>query len=358
MTKTLSSPNIDLSSYNSVAKQLQIIKVKANEANLAGKTMWATFKEKLAKFTGWMSMTAAVSLFTRSIREAVTELKEVDTVLTEISKANDKLTDSQLSQIASSSFGISSKYGKTATDYLVGVQEMSRAGYANAEAMGELSTAAQGAGDMTADVANQFIIAADKAYKMNGSVEELTKTLDGINYITNNNAVNMSELSEGFSIVSSTAAASGVSAKELTAALGTMAATTQQSGSEVARAFRAILLNIRQVSDEEEGIDAEGLTKYEKACNDLGVSLKEVKDGVLQLRDPMQVLKELSIEYNKLSETDLKRTNLLNSVGGKLRSTQLDALLRQWDMYEEMLQQYEAGSGSMAREANNYCLVA
>ena len=317
MTKTLSNPNIDLSSYNSVAKQLQIIKVRANEANLAGKTMWATFKEKLAKFTGWMSMTAAVSTFTRSIRDAVTELKEVDTVLTEISKANDKLTNSQLAQIASSSFGISSKYGKKATDYLVGVQEMSRAGYANAEAMGELSTAAQGAGDMTADVANQFIIAADKAYKMNGSVEELTKTLDGINYITNNNAVNMSELSEGFSIVSSTAAASGVSAKELTAALGTMAATTQQSGSEVARAFRAILLNIRQVSDEEEGIDAEGLTKYEKACNDLGVSLKEVKDGVLQLRDPMQVLKELSIEYNKLSETDLKRTNLLNSVGGK-----------------------------------------
>ena len=90
----------------------------------------------------------------------------------------------------------------------------------------------------------------------------------------------------------------------------------------------------------------------------MGVSLKEVKDGVLQLRDPMQVLKELSIEYNKLSETDLKRTNLLNSVGGKLRSTQLDALLRQWSMYEEMLQQYEAGSGSMAREANNYCLVA
>ena len=65
----------------------------------------------------------------------------------------------------------------------------------------------------------------------------------------------------------------------------------------------------------------------------------------------MQVLKELSIEYNKLSETDLKRTNLLNSVGGKLRSTQLDALLRQWSMYEEMLQQYEAGSNSMAREA-------
>ena len=358
MLSQLANPNIDLNTYNALNKQFQTMRQEINAANVAGKNLWQTFKEKLGKFTGWMSMTYAVSLFTRSIRQAVVELKEVDTVLTEISKANDKLTDSQLAQIGSNSFGIASKYGKTATDYLTGVQEMSRAGYANAEAMGELSTAAQGAGDMTADVANQFIIAADKAYKMNGSVEELTKTLDGINYITNNNAVNMSELSEGFSIVSSTAASFGVRADELAAALGTMAATTQQSGSEVARAFRAILLNIRQVSDEEENIDAEGLTKYEKACNALGVSLKEVKDGVLQLRDPMQVLKELSIEYNKLSETDLKRTNLLNSVGGKLRSTQLDALLRQWSMYEEMLQQYEAGNGSMAREANNYCLVA
>lgn len=317
MLSQLANPNIDLNAYNAINKQFQTMRQEINAANVAGKNLWQTLKEKVAKFTGWMSMTYAVSMFTRSIRQALTELKEVDTVLTEISKANDKLTDSQLAQIGSNSFGIASKYGKTATDYLTGVQEMSRAGYANAEAMGELSTAAQGAGDMTADVANQFIIAADKAYKMNGSVEELTKTLDGINYITNNNAVNMSELSEGFSIVSSTAASFGVRADELAAALGTMAATTQQSGSEVARAFRAILLNIRQVSDEEENIDAEGLTKYEKACNALGVSLKEVKDGVLQLRDPMQVLKELSIEYNKLSETDLKRTNLLNSVGGK-----------------------------------------
>jgi len=32
----------------------------------------------------------------------------------------------------------------------------------------------------------------------------------------------------------------------------------------------------------------------------------------------MTVLKELSEEYNKLDESDVKRTNLLNSVGGKV----------------------------------------
>ena len=166
-----------------------------------------------------------------------------------------------------------------------------------------------------------------------------------------NNAVNMTELSEGMSIVGSTAASTG-DVDELTAALGTMAATTQQSGSEVARAFKAILLNIKQVSDEEEGIDAEGLTKYEKACNALGVSLKETKDGVLQTRDAMEVLAELSESYNKLDPNDIKRVDLLNSVGGKLRSTQLDALLTHFeDTYKPMLEQFVNGQGTMEKEA-------
>ena len=354
----LDNPNIDERSFNQLYKKFQILRQEIKATGNAGKTMFQSIGDSIKKFSSWMSMTYAISQFASALRDSINELKEVDTLLTEISKANDKLTDSMLKQIGNNAFDIASKYGKQAADYLSGVQEMARAGYENVEAMGELSTAAQGAGDMTADTANAFIVAADKAYHMNGSVEKLTETLDGINYITNHNAVNMSELSEGFSIVASTAASFGIQADQLTAALGTMSATTQQSGSEVARAFRAILLNIRQVSDEEEGIDAEGLTKYEAACNALGVSLKETKDGVLQTRDAMEVLKELSVEYSKLSEDDLRRTNLLNSVGGKLRSTQLDALLRNWDTYESMLQQYADGSGSMAREANKICLVA
>lgn len=284
-------------------------------------------------------------------KESITELKQIDTYLTEISKSNDKLTASELKNIGNNSFDIASKYGKVATDYLAGVQEASRAGYVNAEGIAELSVAAQGAGDMTAELANKYIIATDKAYKLGGSVEKLTEILDGSNYITNHNAVNMSELAEGMSIVGSQAASLGVDANETTAALGTMIAVTQQSGSEMARAFRAILLNIRQISDADEGIDAEGLTKYEKACNALNVSLKETKNGVTSLRDPMEVTKELSVEYSKLSENDIRRTNLLNSVGGKLRANALDALLKNYDMYSTMLEQYAQGTGSMAVEA-------
>lgn len=217
--------------------------------NKLGASLKNQFAQATRSFTMWLSASTAVMKLISETREAVTELKEVDTILTEISKTNHSLTSSDLTKIADNGFDVASKYGKTVTDYLSGVKDMSRAGYKNAEAMGELSTAVQGAGDMTADVANQMIIATDKAYKLRGSVEELTKILDGMNWISDNNAVNMTNLSEGMSIVGSTAASFGVEVNELTAALATMTASTQQSGSEVARAFRAILLNIRQVSD-------------------------------------------------------------------------------------------------------------
>lgn len=342
---------VNLSRWNEINGILKKTENSMRGLHRLGASLKDQISQAAQSFSQWLSVSSVVMFAVSKTKNAISELKEINTYLTEISKANDKLSKSDLNEIGNNSFDIASKYGKKSTNYLSGVQEASRAGYENADGIAELSVAAQGAGDMTDELANKYIIATDKAYKFGGSVEKLTEVLDGSNYITNHNAVNMTELAESMSIVGSTAASFGVDVDEATAALGTMIATTQQSGSEVARAFKAILLNIRQVSDEEEGIDAEGLTKYENACNALNVKLKETKDGVLSLRDPMEVLRDLSTEYNKLEESDIRRTDLLSSVGGKLRATQLDALLRQWGTYETMLQQYADGTGSMAVEA-------
>lgn len=322
---------------------------------LAFKDQWT---QAVDSFKTWLSASSAVMLVVSKTKEAVTELKEIDTTLTEISKTNDKLSKSDLKNIGNDAFETASKYGKKATDYLSGVQEASRAGYENAENIAELSTAAQGAGDMTAELANSYIIATDKAYGMEGSVQKLTQTLDGANEITNHNAVNMTELAEGMKVVGSQAASSQISVEETTAALGTLIAVTQQGGSQMGNAFKGILMNLRQVTGEVDGeeIDQESLTKYEKACEALGVSLSEVKDGAVSLKEPMQILKELSAEYTKLDKDDAKRANLLSAIGGKYRANALNAILENWSTYENMLQQYADGDGSMAEEAD-FCLV-
>lgn len=317
----LKGGNISLEKWNQVSNKLKETENSMRVLGKLGKTFKEQWSQAISSFSTWLSASAVVMKAVSETKEAISELKEVNTYLTEISKANDALSESELAQIGDNSFNIASKYGKTATDYLSGVQEMSRAGYENADSMAELSVAAQGAGDMTAELANQYIIATDVAFKMNGSIEALTETLDGANSITNHNAVNMTELAEGMSVVGSQAASSQMEVNEVTAAIGTMVAVTQKSGSEMGNAFKGILMNLQQVSgdvgDGEDIIDSDSLTKYEAACAELGVSLKEVKDGVISLKEPMQILKELSEEYTKLDESDAKRANLLSAVGGK-----------------------------------------
>lgn len=246
--KELSSgDNVPLSRWNQINQSLTKTESQMRVLGKLGMTFRDQWSQAVSSFGTWLSASTVVMKVISATKEAVTELKDIDTYLTEISKSNDKLSKNQLKTIGIDSFETASKYGKKATDYLSGVQEASRAGYENAESIAELSVAAQGAGDMTADLANSYIIATDKAYDMNGSVTDLTKTLDGANNITNHNAVNMTELAEGMKVVGSQAASSQMSVEETTAAIGTLVAVTQQGGSEMGNAFKGILMNLRQI---------------------------------------------------------------------------------------------------------------
>lgn len=345
--------------FQKIVANFRNIKAEAKSLGLTGGTVFTSLWANIKKFSSWMSMTTVVSTAIMDIRNAIVELKEIDTILTEISKTSDRTTES-LEKLGKTSFDTASKYGQKASDYLLGVQEMSRAGFGEIESeqMAELSTLAQSAGDMTAELANQYLIATNAAYKLEGSTEKLNRVLDGQNLITNKNALNLSELAEGTKIVASQAANAGIGADQLTAALGTMIATTQQSGSEMANAFKGILINLQQIkgyTDEETGetFDAESLSKYEKACEAMGVSLKEMKDGILQLKNPMQILDELADKYKELDASSTLRANLLSSVGGKYRANALDSLLSNWDTYKKMLSEYgsDEALGSAAKEA-------
>ena len=109
-----------------------------------------------------------------SWKDVVAELKKVDTLLTEISRTNSSLSESTLENIGNNAFRVASRYGQSAADYLSGVREAYLAGFDNADEIAELSLAAQNAGGITAELADQLIYATDQAYRMNGSVSELT----------------------------------------------------------------------------------------------------------------------------------------------------------------------------------------
>ncbi len=312
------------------------------------------FSQASKSLSQLLSLNSAVMSIVSKTKSAVTDLREINSILTAIGKTANRLSKSELVNLGESAFSQASKYGKKASEYLMGIQEMYRAGYGNSKKLAELSMLAQAAGDMDAELANNYIIATDAAYKLKGHTEALNEVLDGQSHVTSRNALSMKDLAEATTLAASRSADSGVAIDQATAAMGTMIAVTRQGGDAAARAWNGILMNIRQVEgtlDNGETIDADSLSKYEAACEALGVSLKEVRNGVLSLRDPMQILEELSKAYTALDKSDARRANLISAVGGNDSGNQLNALLENWALYEKMLKDYASGSGSAMREA-------
>ena len=316
--------------------------------NNTGQAILSEASESLREY---ISVSAGINVLVSKTKEALSELREVDTLLTQIANENDRLSRADLEEIGNNAFDTASKYGKSASDYLAEFQEASRAGYQNAAQIAELSLAAQGAGNLTSELADRFITAADRAYELGGSVAKLTEILDGSFSISGRNAISMAELAEAMSAAGEQTSQLGISADETAAVLSTIISGAHQSGAEASEAFESILLLIRQVADAGKGIDAESLTRYEEACSALNVSLKETRNGVTSLRDPMEVLKDLSEAYSKLNAGDTRKATLLDAAGSEMNADALEAVLENYSQYEEMLSQYARGAGSMAQKA-------
>ncbi len=296
----------------------------------------------------------AAFVIVNKFRTSLNNLKEMDTIYTEISKTTD-LSIRKLDELAERSYSIASKYGVFAKNFSISLQEMSRAGFGDgkAEPLAELATLAQSAGALTSELANEYLIASNAAYGYQGNVEKLNELLDSQNQVTNRNAVSMTELADATKVAANQLANSNISENQMTALLGTGIATTKEAGKVVGRAVKAIVMNLQQVKNTDEGLETtdEDLGKVESRLTSLGIKMKEVIDGTTRLRNPVSVLKELAETYNALPEDSAERANIISDIGGKYRGNVLSSILSNWETYTKMLKDYENADGSALREA-------
>lgn len=317
--------------FDQIKNEFKELQVEAGKAGKLGNTLFGGIIEEGKKFIQWTGVTGAIMTVSNKVREAVDELKDLDNILTEISKTSD-LTEQQLKKLGDSAFDTASKYGRTASDYLTGVQEMYRAGFDNASEMAELSVLAQSAGDMETNSANDYLIATNAAYDYKGSVEELNKVLDSQNYITNNAAVSMQDMADATSEAASIASQYGVEVDELSALIAVAVSKTRESGSEVGTALKALLINLQDTTSK----------PIREAFEAVGISMTKMVNGSEQLKTPIELIKELSVAFNSLPEGDVKRANILNDIGGKHHANTLSAILQDLDSYNSMLELYNS----------------
>lgn len=310
--------------------------------------------KNVVKNAEWYYISGAVSAITRSFKEALATMKEVDTELVAIQKVTNN-TDAEMASLSEHAYEVASQYGVAVADYLESVGTFAKAGYKEmSEDMAELATKTQLVGDVNSATANQFLLSADAAYKMKGNVEELSGVLDRANEIENNYATSIQKLAEGFPIVANVASMANMSIDETMAALGTITAVTQESGSKAATALRALILNI--IGDTETEIeDGVTWTKEEiEGLNDVlwiyAEDAMKAADATGKIVDPMKAVAALAEAYKDGILTQAQLAEIETKLGGKLRTNQLDALIKNYDMYAEMLDKVAAAAGSADKE--------
>lgn len=315
---------------------------EAKLLGLTGKSFTAEFKRAFSQIAQFTQIYGGIENVIQTIQNSVIELKNVDSILTEISKTSDMTTD-QLTKLGETSFDSASKWGKKASDYLLGIQEMSRSGYygKQAEQMAETSILAQAAGDLNSDVANSYLLASNAAYQYSGNVQKLNALLDGQNMITNRNSVSMQDMAEATTQAASMASELGVQENQLSAMIGTIESRTKAGGNEVGNAIKSLLINVQNVNN----------SKIAETFKKTGVAQTEFVNGVEKMRNPIEVLEDLAKVFNQLEESDPLRTEILTNIGQKYQANKLSALLSGWSDYEKMLVDYSEGTGSAAKEA-------
>lgn len=300
-------------------------------------------------------------LVAQNIQKATAELKAMNKEMVSIQKVTEA-TDAEMERLKDSAFKVAAAMGSTPSDYLSSVTKWAQAGYKGlSDQLGELSAKTQVVGDVNEETANKFLLAVDAAYKYKGNVGQLTQVLDGANEISNNYATSVDKLANGMGIVSSLAEQAGMKKVEETmAAIGTITAKTQESGNSAARALRALILNIQGSTEIEidtetgERWSEEEIQRTAAALGKLNVATREYKDGILSLRNPMEVVGELAEKYQKGLVTETQLQEVVSSLGGKVRSNQLMALIQGYGTYTDMIETYKDALGSADKELEIY----
>lgn len=326
------------------------LKGEIKETSGLTKLLGEDFAKIAAKQAAWQLLGAAVAGVSRAVKEALATMKEVDSELATVRKVTG-MSAAETKALGEQAYSTASKYGVEANEYLESVGTFARAGYKEAaQELGELAIKTQLVGDTTAQMASQFLLSTDAAWKYKGDIEALSLVLDEANEIDNKYATSIQKIAEGMPIVANVASMAGMTAEETMAALGTITATTQESGTKAATALRALILNI--LGDTTTEIE-DGVTATEESVKTLGGILNKYAAEAVkaakasgELINPLEAIRALSEAYQNGDLTQSDLYTIVEALGGKLRTNQLEALLQNYDMLVSMMQDMKNAAGS------------
>ena len=177
---------------------------------------------------------------------------------------------------------------------------------------------------------------------------------DRANAVENNYATSIEKIAAGMPIVANVAATAGMSVDETIAMLGTITAVTQESGTKAATAARALILNIMgdTTTEIEEGVSltAEQVDSLSGILWKYSADAMKAAQATGSIVNPMEAIAGLAKASQEGLLTEAELATIASSIGGKLRTNQLLALINNFGMFTEMLETMQGAAGSADKE--------
>lgn len=235
--------NPDTRAIERVTKDIQLLRREINNANLAGKTLWQTLKEKAGKFVGWMSLTGIISSIWREMRQMVTNVVEIDKAMTNLKKVTDE-TDTTYARFLKNANQQAKELHSTVTDLVEQVATWSKLGYSLSESqnLAKTSMIYSNVGEVDNTTAVSDLVTVMKAFNIES--EKSIRIVDSLNELGNNFATDAASLGEGLT-KSASALNAANNSFEQSIALLTGGTEITQNANEMGSALKVISMRIR-----------------------------------------------------------------------------------------------------------------
>ena len=336
----------------------------------SGLTMTDALKNGLTKVLQLFGSSGVIMQFTKQLRNAWTEAKELDKAMTDLSRVNEGITRSGFPEYLDRVISKTKKLAVAVHDYIDSMTTFSRAGYnlVDSEALTEAAIQLEKVGDMSAESASKALLSGLQAYEkidgygMDQLAEKAQALNDKIDILGNTASISQKDLAEGIQAVGSVMSDANTSVDEFLSLLSAGNRSVQDAN-KVALAIRTSALRIRgctvELQEMGETTDdvieststlAEKIKGLTNINGSGGVDILEA-DGET-FRSIYDIYNDIAKVYDKMSDKDASA--LLDLIAGKNRSNQISAILQNMSEANVLLERSLNSAGTASAEYEIY----
>lgn len=329
--------------------QLILLRKNMTAAGLAGQTFGQKFKAAFGKFAQYVSVSTIIFSAIRSVKQMVSEVKELDSAMTQLQIVSGKST-SEIRKFGDEAIQVAKKIGVSATDILKASETYARLGYSLKDAMNlsEYTNIFANIASIDASSATDAITSVMKAYQLDaGDAEHIT---DILTKVGQEYAVSASELGIALQNGGASLQAANNSLEKSVALIAAGNAAVQDA-SKVGNALKTTSMRIRGATTaelEDAGADVDGMAESVSKLRDelLALSGVDIQIDENTFKDTYTIILELSKVWDKMS--DISKANVLELLAGKRNATVIQSIISNIDDLEGA---YASASNAMGTTA-------